>query len=429
MIYTEYFVQRHASRRRCARCTAPSFVERLAGDLRQGRRHAGLRSQDAGLPPTAASTSGTAAGRRRRDSRRPRARRTEEKVEEAEEEARLLVPGVRRGDDDKKKKKERGAQARRAAQAGRGAAEGRAAQARRLDDRIPARPPMPFAISPATASCSNCCARAAMPRNAAAEPDLRRPGRRRQAPRRQSRWRSCVNCQCRRATDDACGVCAACTADRARRPRRRPDGRAGRHGDRSQVDQIRDVVERTGYRPFEGRRRVVIIDDADAMLGRGAERAAEDARGAAAGVDVRAGHVAAGRAAADGPFALPAAAVRPAVAGRDRGGADARSRLRDGRGACRGSGGRRQPRRGARGRYRRVRRGARGGGRRCCRPWPSRTIRAAGCDGAKLLGAAAAIGTTCAAGCGRWRRWSATSACSPRAPTSGISPTPTSSRG
>jgi DNA polymerase-3 subunit delta' len=32
------------------------------------------------------------------------------------------------------------------------------------------------------------------------------------------------------------------------------------------VDQVRDAIERTAYRPFEGRRRVVIIDDADAML-------------------------------------------------------------------------------------------------------------------------------------------------------------------
>ncbi len=32
------------------------------------------------------------------------------------------------------------------------------------------------------------------------------------------------------------------------------------------VDQVRDVVERTAYRPFEGRRRVVIVDQADEML-------------------------------------------------------------------------------------------------------------------------------------------------------------------
>jgi DNA polymerase-3 subunit delta' len=31
------------------------------------------------------------------------------------------------------------------------------------------------------------------------------------------------------------------------------------------VEQVRDAIERTAYRPFEGRRRVVIVDEADAM--------------------------------------------------------------------------------------------------------------------------------------------------------------------
>ena len=31
------------------------------------------------------------------------------------------------------------------------------------------------------------------------------------------------------------------------------------------IDQVRDVIDRAGYRPFEGRRRVIIIDEADAM--------------------------------------------------------------------------------------------------------------------------------------------------------------------
>jgi DNA polymerase-3 subunit delta' len=32
------------------------------------------------------------------------------------------------------------------------------------------------------------------------------------------------------------------------------------------VDQVRDAIDRTAYRPFEGRKRVVIIDEADALL-------------------------------------------------------------------------------------------------------------------------------------------------------------------
>ena len=32
------------------------------------------------------------------------------------------------------------------------------------------------------------------------------------------------------------------------------------------VDQVREVIERTAYRPFEGRRRVVIVDEADALM-------------------------------------------------------------------------------------------------------------------------------------------------------------------
>jgi DNA polymerase-3 subunit delta' len=64
---------------------------------------------------------------------------------------------------------------------------------------------------------------------------------------------------------DACGRCAAC-----RRIARgvHPDVLLVEPGNSGsiKIDQVRDIIDRAAYRPFEGRRRAVIVDEADALV-------------------------------------------------------------------------------------------------------------------------------------------------------------------
>jgi DNA polymerase-3 subunit delta' len=79
-----------------------------------------------------------------------------------------------------------------------------------------------------------------------------------------------LNCAARadppgRAVPDACGSCGACTRIARGAFSDVMQIAPGETGT-IRIDQARDAIERAGYRPFEGRRRVVIIDDAESLV-------------------------------------------------------------------------------------------------------------------------------------------------------------------
>ena len=279
MIYTEYFVKRHAADDRVPARTSRGRSSSDWPASSAGHDARPCRADATGLPtPPPTSTSGST-----RRSRPAASRCTPRSTEpsDAEEEARLLVAGLRRrrqeADEETTKEEERKKEPRCRAEEGAMSAYG-------PGERYPA---CPFATSPAIGISWNSLLRAVErgtlpPSLIFAGPD----GVGKRLARRRARAVAAIANACS-ATDgrravalDACGACASC-----RRIARgvHADVLSIEPGDTGaiKIDQVRDAIERTGVPAVRGappRRHHRRGGRGDA---RSAERAAEDARGAA----------------------------------------------------------------------------------------------------------------------------------------------------
>ena len=182
------------------------------------------------------------------------------------------------------------------------------------------------------------------------------------------------------------------------------------------IDQVRDIVDRAAYRPFEGRRRVVIIDEADALVPAAQNallKTLEEPPSSSVFILVT----------SRPDVLLPTVRSRCPRCGSGRSVADDVAAALDAarpersRGARRGGDGRRQRRTGARGERRRSGRGARVARARARAGGVDATTRGGGSKAAKDLlaedrrRAAPAIASSWRRICARWRRCFATSSC------------------
>lgn len=73
---------------------------------------------------------------------------------------------------------------------------------------------------------------------------------------------------CEKGGEDACGACGACVKTAAAHPDiivTRPEVREKKVKEEIDIAAVREIIRAVGYRPYEARRKVLIIDGADGM--------------------------------------------------------------------------------------------------------------------------------------------------------------------